>query len=544
MAGLKTENSTELKRSLKERHMSMIAIGGTIGTGLFVGSGAALAASGPGGTLIAYAIMGIMVFFVMTSLGELATYMPISGSFNSYGSRFIDPAIGFALGWNYWFSWTVTVGTELVAAGIIIKYWLPGVNPTVWSAVAMLIMFLLNAFVVEVYGEAEYWFSMIKVITVVIFIIIGIFVDAGVLGGHKYAFENWCYNKAPFVDGFVGILNTFLVAGFSFQGTEIVGVTAGESKNPTRDVPKAIRNVFWRILLFYILAIFVMGLLIPYDADELVTAGNDNIGASPFTLVFVKAGLRPAAHVMNAVILVTILSAGNSGLYVSTRILWVLANDGKAPRFLGRVTKGGIPIWSLVVTSVVAIFCFCMSLVGEGQAYIWLLNLSGITGFFGWMGIAASHWRFRRAYLAQGYSLNELPYKALLYPFGPIFSFVMLLFIVFGQGYQVFKDFDVATFFASYVCIPLFIVVWAFWKIFKKTKVVPLMEIDLLTGARQFETGELDPEAIINGTENIELSEKDQAKMGVVHLQQHDDMLDSNINGHNNNVQMPQPKFN
>ncbi|KAI8866902.1 lysine-specific permease, partial [Ramicandelaber brevisporus] len=181
MAGfsLKTEQSTELKRGLKERHMSMIAIGGTIGTGLFVGSGVALAGAGPGGMLVAYAVMGIMVYFIMTSLGELATYMPITGSFNSYGSRFIDPAVGFALGWNYWFSWTVTVAAELVAAGIIVQFWLPSIHGILWSSVAMLLMFLFNAFVVEIYGEAEFWFALIKVIAVIIFIIIGIFVDAG-----------------------------------------------------------------------------------------------------------------------------------------------------------------------------------------------------------------------------------------------------------------------------------------------------------------------------------------------------------------------------
>ncbi|KAI8865977.1 hypothetical protein GQ42DRAFT_109773, partial [Ramicandelaber brevisporus] len=142
----------------------------------------------------------------------------------------------------------------------------------------------------------------------------------------------------------------------------------------------------------------------------------------------------------------------------------------------------GIPIWSLLLTTFFSILFFCMSLIGEGQAYVWLQNLSGITGFFAWMGIAASHWRFRRAYVAQGYDLNALPYRALLYPFGPIFSFIMLLLIVFGQGYKVFQDFHVADFFASYICIPLFIVIWAFWKIFKKTKIVPLMEIDLITG--------------------------------------------------------------
>ncbi|CAF1594930.1 unnamed protein product, partial [Didymodactylos carnosus] len=241
---------------------------------------------------------------------ELATYMPISGSFNTYGSRFIDPAFGFALGWNYWFSWVVTISGELVAAGILVQFWLPHVTTVIWSFIGMFIMFLLNAFSVKGYGEAEYWFALIKVIAVVVFVVIGCVTDGGALGHHKYAFENWNRKEAPFVNGVAGVITTFIISGFSFQGTEVVGVTAGESKNPAKDVPRAMRQIIWRIILFYIASIFIMGLIIPYDDPDLAKIdGVKNIAVSPFTLVFVRAGLGPAVHVMNAVILCTVLSA-------------------------------------------------------------------------------------------------------------------------------------------------------------------------------------------------------------------------------------------
>ncbi|RKP36410.1 amino acid permease/ SLC12A domain-containing protein [Dimargaris cristalligena] len=467
----------------------MIAIGGTIGTGLFIGSGTALADAGPAGCLMAYLLVGIMVFFVMSSLGELATYIPVPGSFNTYGGRFIDPAFGFALGWNYWFSWTVTVASELVATGIIIQFWLPHVTGIIWSAIAMIIMFALNAFSVKGYGESEYWFSLIKVVAVVVFIIVGVFTDAGVIGGYKYGFENWTRPEGPFNDGAVGIIKSFLVAGFSFQGTELVGVAAGESENPRRDVPRAIRQVFWRILIFYILATFVMGLIIPYDEPLLVKAESvGDVGISPFTLVFQKSGMKPAAHIMNAVILITVLSAGNSGLYCCARTLWTLSMEGKAPAFLRKVSKNGIPVNCLLVTTAVSTLFFSLSFIGNKVVYGWLVNISGITGFMAWLGIAVSHWRFRRAYVAQGYDVGALPYRALWFPVGPIIAVLITSFVILGQGYPSFSNgFDAATFFSSYLGLPIFISLFVVWRVLKRTRLIPLVDVDVVSDTRVFD---------------------------------------------------------
>ncbi|ORX94510.1 lysine-specific permease [Basidiobolus meristosporus CBS 931.73] len=477
------EETQKLQRTLKSRHLSMISIGGTIGTGLFLACGSSIANAGPGGSLVSYFAIGIMVFLLMTSLGEMATYMPVSGSFNTYGSRFVDSAFGFALGWNYWFNWAITVAVELVAGGIIVEYWLPNVPKIVWSIILLIIIVGLNCISVKGYGEAEYWFALIKIITVVIFIIIGIVVAAGGLGHHTYGFENWTIPEAPFVNGALGVFKVFLVAGFSFQGTEMVGVAAGESSNPEKHVPKAIKQVFWRILLFYICAIFIIGLLIPWNDPRLLDAGDgtsNSVSISPFTLVFQKAGLGPAPDIMNAIILITVLSAGNSGMYASTRTLWVLANEGKAPKFLRKVNSRGIPIYCLAATTLVACVAFASNFLKGGVVYEWLLNISGVCGFLAWFGIALSHYRFRKAFLIQGHDMKELPYSAMFYPFGPLLALFLCTVVIIGQGYVGFAShpIDWSSIISNYLAVFLFLILFLGYKIVKKTKLVRLEDCD------------------------------------------------------------------
>ncbi|MBT2646816.1 amino acid permease [Bacillus sp. ISL-34] len=466
-----------VKRNLKARHMTMIAIGGSIGTGLFLASGATIQSAGPGGALAAYACIGIMVYFLMTSLGEMATYMPVSGSFSTYATRFVDPAFGFALGWNYWFNWAVTLAVEIAAAAIIMKFWLPDVPSLIWSALFLGIVFTLNALSIKSFGESEYWFALIKVVAIIFFIIIGLLTILGVFGGKVIGFENFTMDEAPFKGGFLSIISIFLIAGFSFQGTELVGIAAGESEEPEKNVPNAIRQVFWRILLFYIGAILILGLLIPYTSPSLLNGDVENISVSPFTLVFERAGLAFAASVMNAVVLTSLLSAGNSGLYASTRMLWSMAKDRQAPKFLAKVNRRGIPMNALIITSLIGGLAFLTSILGD-HVFTWLLNASGLTGFIAWIGIAISHYRFRRAYVAQGGDLNELKYKAKWFPFGPILSFTLCMLVIAGQNYQAFLSgsidwYGVAV---SYIGLPIFLVIWLGYKIYHKTKLISLKD--------------------------------------------------------------------
>jgi lysine-specific permease len=303
----------------------------------------------------------------------------------------------------------------------------------------------------------------------------------GIGGGASPGFSNWQIQEAPFVGGFSAILAIFMIAGFSFQGTELVGIAAGESENPERDVPKAINTVFWRILLFYIGALIIIGFILPYTDENLLKGDVENVAVSPFTLVFSRAGFAAAASLMNAIILTSVLSCANSGLYASTRMLYAMAKEGKAPRIFGKVNKRGVPTNSLYATSAIGFLAFLSSLVGEGTAYTWLLNITGMIGFIAWLGIAISHYRFRQAFIRQGLDLSQLKYKAKWFPFGPLFAMVLCGIVIIGQNYNAFLGGEVDWYglAVSYVGIPIFLATYLGYKFSKKTKVIALEKVDL-----------------------------------------------------------------
>ena len=479
-------SGNHLHPPLKAPHLSMIAIGGSIGTGLFVASGATISQAGPGGAVLAYMVVGLMVYFLMTSLGEMAAYLPTSGSFATYGARYVDEGFGFALGWNYWYNWAVTIAVDLVAAQLVMAYWFPGVDGVLWSAVFLAIMFGLNAISVRGFGEAEYWFAAIKVATVIVFIGIGVLMILGIMrgGAPEGLWGNlalWTQGDAPFAGGFAALIGVAMIVGFSFQGTELIGIAAGESEDPARNIPRAVRQVFWRILLFYVFAILVISLLIPYTDPQLLKNDVGDIAVSPFTLVFQRAGLLSAAAVMNAVVLTSVLSAGNSGMYASTRMLYTLACQRMAPRIFARVSANGVPVMALIATTVVAALCFLTNIFSPQAVYIWLLNLSGMTGFIAWLGIAISHYRFRKGYVAQGLQLSALPYRTTSFPFGPIFAFVLCMTITLGQNYQAFlqERIDWTGVVATYIGLPLFLVIWFGYRLVKGSRIVPYAKMQV-----------------------------------------------------------------
>ena len=472
-----------IERTLKTRHLTMIALGGSIGTGLFIASGSAITTAGPGGALIAYAVMGVMVYFLMTSLAEMATYIPLTGSFAAYASKFVSPATGFALGWNYWFNAAITVPVEITTVGLVMNFWLPHVPAWVFSGVAFILIFIINYLSVRSYGETEFWLALIKVVTVIIFIIVGVLVILGIMGGQGPTdLTNFTYKKAPFVNGAPGIITVFLVAGFSFQGTEMIGITAGESENPEKAVPEAIKSTFWRILLFYLLSIFVMACILPYTDKNLLSSSVKDVSMSPLTIVFERAGLAAAASVMNAVIFTALLSAANSGLYASTRMLYTQAKEGFAWKIFGYVNKRGIPIYipiyAMVGTMVISLAVFATQFLGK-EAYNYLINASGLSGFIAWLGIAVAHYRFRHAYVKQGRKLSDLNYKAALFPFGPIFAFILCLIAVGGQNLGAFAKLDWENILITYMSVPLFVILYIYYMVKYKTKLIPLTEVDL-----------------------------------------------------------------
>ena len=471
--------STQVKRGLKHRHLTMIALGGTIGTGLFVASGATISQAGPLGALVAYVAIGLMVFFLMTSLGEMASYLPVSGSFASFADRYVDKAFGFAMGWNYWFNSAITVAVEAATVGVIMQFWLPHVPTWIWSTIVIALILLVNLISAKAYGEAEFWMATIKVIAVIAFIVIGLATIFGVMTYKPDVARNLSAGgNHGFVGGIGGMIAVFMIAGFSFQGTEIVGIAAGESENPEKNVPSAIKQVFWRIIIFYFLSIFVIGALVYYkDPSLLRAATQSDITVSPFTLVFERAGLAAAASVMNAVILTSVISSANSWLYAASRMLFGMAKEGHAPKVFAKTnTSNGVPIYAILATVAIGLLAFLTSIFGT-EIYFYLVAASGLSGFLAWIGIAICHFRFRRAFIKQGHKLSELGYHAKWFPIGPIIALILSIIIVIGQITTV--TMNAQSIITTYLALPLFLILYFSYKIVKKTKLIPLEEVDL-----------------------------------------------------------------
>lgn len=472
-----------MKRSLSSRHISMIAIGGAIGTGLFVATGSVVSQAGPGGAILAYLLIGIMLYFLMSSIGELATFYPVSGSFSSYATRFVDPSLGFTMGWLYYIMWSLVSSVDVMVASNVLYYWdiFKFFSPLTWSLIFITIVFLLNIFTVKAFGETEFWLALIKVVTIIVFIIVGFLMIFGIIGGHSYGFENYTKGDAPFVGGISGFLGVLLVAGFSVGGTEVVAVTAGESDNPEKTMPKAVKQVFWRILLFYVLSIGVIAAIIPYT-DPLLLNENQSVSQSPFTIVFDRIGIAFAASVINAVILTSLLSATNSGVYTTSRMLFSLSDEKQAPKFLSKLNqKTKLPLRALVTTYILIVAIIIIANF-YSNAVFGLLNIIGSLVIIVW---AASSWaqvRLRRAIKRQGKDVKQLlPYKSPLYPLGPILVFATLIFLYFGNSVGDLFAGNFGKFFVNILPIIILALIFFVHKMIRKTKFVKLDKMDIST---------------------------------------------------------------
>ncbi|MFZ7944879.1 amino acid permease [Neobacillus sp. 19] len=420
----------ELKRSMKSRHLFMLSIGGVIGTGLFLGSGYAIGEAGPAGSIVAYLVGGLLMYLVMVCLGELSVVMPVSGSFQAHTEKFIGPASGFMIGWTYWLSWAIYVGLEFIAAGLLMARWFPDVPIWVWCAVFTLLLFGINALTARGFAEMEYWFSAIKVLAVILFIVIG---GAAVFGlipiqGESPPFLSNFFGDGLFPMGFIGVFISMMTVVYSFMGSEIMGVAAGETEDPEKSIPKAIRSIIIRILLFYVLATFVLSAIVPWKEAGVLE--------SPFVTVFDMIGIPYAADIMNFVILTAILSVGNTGLFACARILFSLSQSGHAPRSFGKVNKRGVPMNALIVSLAFALLSLLTSVVAEETLFVVLLAISGVGGLVTWMAIALAQYKFRKQYIASGAKLEDLKYKVPFFPLVPIACFIMCIGIV------VFTAFD------------------------------------------------------------------------------------------------------
>lgn len=470
-----------MNRGLNSRHISMIAIGGAIGTGLFVATGSVISQAGPGGAILAYLIIGVMLYFLMASIGELATFYPVSGSFSSYSTRFVDSSLGFTMGWLYWAIWLLVTSVDVIISSSVIYYWdfFQFFSPVTWSIIFLVILFLLNIFSVKAFGETEFWLSLIKVATIIIFIVIGVLTIIGILGGQTYGLSNYVTGEAPFVGGISGFLGVLLVAGFSVGGTEVVAVTAGESSNPSQSMPKAIRQVFWRILLFYVLSIAVISAIIPYT-DPLLLNESESVSQSPFTIVFDRVGIAFAASVINAVILTSLLSAANSGIYTTSRMLFSMAEDEQAPKFLSKLNKTTkLPIVSIFVTFIIVLFVIILAQFKSDIVFS-LLNIIGSLVIVVWASSIIAQIRLRSAIKKQNKNPDDvLPYKAPFYPFGPIIVIIALLFLFVGNSLGAILAGDIGALIRNLLPMVILALIYFIHKYIRKTKIVKLEEIDL-----------------------------------------------------------------
>ncbi|KAF2218518.1 amino acid permease/ SLC12A domain-containing protein [Elsinoe ampelina] len=488
--------SAQLQRRLKSRHLQMIAIGGTIGTGLFIGSGGALATAGPAGTLIAYAFVGTLVYSVMVALGEMATYIPVSGAFTAYASRFVDPSLGFAMGWIYWFSWAITFALELTASGLIIQWWAPSLNVGIFIGVFWILITGLNMLPVSTYGEVEFYFASIKVITVIGFMIFAICIDAGAGQNGYLGFDTWktpgAFNPSPLVPNspslgkFVSLWSVMITAGFSYQGTELVGIAAGETTNPRKTVPAAIKKTFYRIIFFYVLTVFFIGLLIPSD-NERLASDDTNASASPFVIAADLAGVKVLPSIINAVLVCVVLSAANSNVYSGSRILVGLAEERSAPAMLKRTTASGVPYVAVLFTAAFGLLGFMNESASGGEVFNWLLSITGVAGFVSWTCIGVSHIAFMKACKAQGVARESLPYTTWGQPWFTWYGVVFNILIILTQGFEVFVEWSTSDFFVYYISLILFVVLYVGHKTLFRKPFVKAEEADLDSGRREVE---------------------------------------------------------
>lgn len=409
-----------LTRSLKSRHIFMLSLGGVIGTGLFMGSGVTINQGGPWGAILSYLVAGFLMYLVMVCLGELSVQMPVSGSFQAHATKYIGPATGFMIGWVYWMSWATTVGLEFTAAGMLMQRWFPDVPIWYWSALFVALLFGINALATRAFGEAEYWFAGVKVLAILSFIVVGALVIFGVIdlpsGAPAPMFDN-LKGDSLFPNGLPAVFAVMMTVVYAFQGCEIMGVAAGETDQPEKSIPRAVRNVVFRVLIFYVLAVMVLAAIIPWQQAGLVE--------SPFVQVFDMVGIPYAADLMNFVILTAILSVGNSGLYASTRILWAMSKSGMAPKALSPLSKQGVPLRALFITLCFALISLMTSFIAADTLFMVLMAVSGMAGTVTWIVIALAQYRFRRQFLREGGQLEQLKYRAPWFPLVPLLCIVL-----------------------------------------------------------------------------------------------------------------------
>ncbi|KAF9517401.1 hypothetical protein BS47DRAFT_1339816 [Hydnum rufescens UP504] len=498
-----------LKRQLKPRHIAMISIGGAIGTGLFLGTGNALKTGGPVGLLLGYTIVGTICYAMMLCLGEMISYLPIPGGHIKLAERFVNPAVLIHHGLELLVQWvTITLPAELSASAVLIDYWEHRrISDAAWISVCLVVVILINTLGAGAYGETEFFFVSFKVITIVGLLILGVILDLGGGPNHdRIGFRYWKH-PGPFVQfhgiggakgRFLGWWSVMTQAAFSYIGTEIVGMAAGEAKNPGQNLPKAIKRIYIRILLFYIGGAWIIGWLVPSNDKHLGLTSD--AASSPFVIAISRAGIKGLPSVINAAIVRSAWSAASSDLYISSRTLYGLAISGNAPQVFARTSKSGLPYVSVTFCALFCSLAYMGVKSGSLKVFGWLSNMTATAGLMTWFGIAFTYVRFYAGMKAQGYDRSKLPFSSRLQPYAAWYVIVSTLVICFFSGFQVFLKggWKRADFITSYLPFALFpILYFGARYLLYKTPMVDAADMNFITGTVQDPYDEPPPKNIL-----------------------------------------------
>lgn len=496
---LEQRNVGTLQRRLKSRHVQFLALSGAIGTGLFISTGQTLSLAGPLSAFLSYLITGFNLYAVINSMGEMATWLPLPGAVPVYAARFVDPALGFTLGWNYWYQFAIGVPIEISAAALIIDYWPNGVSSAVWITILFVTIVALNCAPVKVYGETEFILGSIKLTTIVGLILLMFIIMLGGGPNHdRIGFRYWqnpgpmlTYLEPGALGHFLAFWKVFTQATFSYGGSEMVVVAAGETENPRRNIPKAVRRVFWRIAIFYVLSIFLVSMCVSAKDPHLLNAIEGDapgVAASPFVIAITNSGIPVLPSIINAVVLTSALSAGNSFFYASTRVLYSTALDGKAPRFL-RYEKWGVPYGCVAITTALSLLVYLNVSSSAAEVFFWISNLSSVSTLIVWTSISITYLRFYKGLKHHGIPRSSLPFKSICQPYLACFAAIFSSTVAFFNGFDAFfpGKFSAKSFVPPYIDIPIFACLFLGYKIVNRTKIVRLDEMDFWSGKAEID---------------------------------------------------------
>ncbi|OJJ47374.1 hypothetical protein ASPZODRAFT_132359 [Penicilliopsis zonata CBS 506.65] len=488
-AGLMDERDT-LRQGLHERHIQMIALAGTIGTGLFLSSGRAIANGGPLGAFLGYTIIGASLSSVLFAVGEMGALVPLSGGIVRYAEYFFDPALAFANGWNLVYSYLVSIPAEIVAAAVLVEFWVT-ISPAVWVTVFGLLMLLTALLFVRVYGELEYGFSILKILLIVGINIMALVITCGGAPNHEAIGFRYWNHPGPFVQylGIKGSLGRFLGfwtvlnnALYSYSGIETITTAAAETRNPRRAIPQAAKRIFIRIALFYIITIFMVGLIVPSNNPDLLSIDSGNASESPFVIAAKLAHINVVPSIINAVVLTSAWSSGNSNMLGGSRILYGLAMHGHAPSIFKRMNRFGVPAIAVGLFGVFMTLGYTAVSSTASTAFDWLQDLVSISTLINWMSICIVYLRFYYACRKQGIDRNrELPWAAPWQPWTTWASLILFTILLITGGYATFihGEWSDETFITDYINIPIILVLYFGYKWTKKTKIVSLEEMPI-----------------------------------------------------------------